>query len=120
MLARLHFVVRPMKGELIGDFDQADLERRLAEAARSWRDDFTAAVTAEYGEEKGSRLGRMYADSFPEAYKEDYPPRTGSVDLGRLEAIEGEEGLALRSTSGWTPWPARRGSRCSGSARRSR
>ena len=95
MLARLHFVVRPMKGELIGDFDQADLERRLAEAARSWRDDFTAAVTAEYGEEKGSRLGRMYADSFPEAYKEDYPPRTGSVDLGRLEAIEGEEGLAL-------------------------
>ena len=95
MLARLHFVVRPKKGELIGDYDQADLERRLAEAARSWRDDFTAAVTAEYGEEKGSRLGRMYADSFPEAYKEDYPPRTGSVDLGRLEAIEGEEGLAL-------------------------
>ena len=95
MLARLHFVVRPKKGELIGDFDQADLERRLADAARSWRDDFTAAVTAEYGEEKGSRLGRMYADSFPEAYKEDYPPRTGSVDLGRLEAIEGEEGLAL-------------------------
>ena len=96
LLARLHFVVRPRKGELlIGDFDLADIERRLNEAARSWRDDLTAAVHAEYGEEQGSRLARRYADSFPEAYKEDYPPRTGSVDLGRLEGVEGSEGQSL-------------------------
>ena len=48
-----------------------------------------------YGEEQGSRLVRTYADCFPEAYKEDYPPQTGAVDLGRLEQIEGDEGLAL-------------------------
>jgi glutamate dehydrogenase len=96
LLARLHFVIRPPKGELlVGDFDQADLERRLAEAARSWRDDFSAAVHAEYGEERGARLARRYADSFPEAYKEDYPPRTGAVDLGRLESVEVGEGQAL-------------------------
>ncbi|MFZ5847709.1 MAG: NAD-glutamate dehydrogenase [Actinomycetota bacterium] len=95
MLARLHFVVRPPKGELLGEYDEADLERRLAEAARSWRDDFVAAVHTEYGEEEGSRLARVYADAFPEAYKEDYAPRAGAVDLGRLEAIEGEEGLSL-------------------------
>ena len=95
LLARLHFVVRPRKGELIGEFDQADLERRLAEAARSWRDDFVSAVHNEYGEEDGARLARAYADSFPEAYKEDYPPRTAAVDLGRLEGIEDDEGLAL-------------------------
>ena len=41
---------------------------------------------AEYGEEDGARLARTYADSFPEAYKEDFAPRTGAVDLGRLEA----------------------------------
>ncbi len=95
MLARLHFVVRPPRGELAGDFDQEDLERRLAEAARSWRDDFLNAVHTQYGEEQGSRLGRVYADAFPEAYKEDFPPRAGAVDLGRLEAIDGEEGLSL-------------------------
>jgi glutamate dehydrogenase len=95
LLARLHFVVRPPRGELVGDFDEADLERRLAEAARSWRDDLLAAVVSEYGEEEGARLGRMYSDAFPEAYKEDYPPRTGAVDLGRLEAIDGDEGLSL-------------------------
>lgn len=95
MLARLHFVVRPPKGELVGEYDVEDLERRLAEAARSWRDDFVSAVHAEYGEEEGAQLARAYADSFPEAFKEDYAPRTGAVDLGRLEAIEGDEGVAL-------------------------
>jgi glutamate dehydrogenase len=95
LLARLHFVIRPKPGELVGDFDQADLERRLADAARSWRDDFVAAAHAEYGEEDGALLARKYADSFPEAYKEDYPPRTGAVDLGRLEGIPADGGLDL-------------------------
>ncbi|MCW2808070.1 MAG: NAD-glutamate dehydrogenase [Marmoricola sp.] len=93
--ARLHFVVRPGAGEQIGEPDVPDLERRLAEAARSWRDDFTSAVISMYGEEQGARLVRTYAGCFPEAYKEDYPPATGAVDLGRLEQIQGEEGFAL-------------------------
>lgn len=85
--ARVHFVVRLPKGDTIPDVDTAELERRLTDASRSWRDDFTQAVIAEYGEEVGTILGRRYADSFPEAYKEDYAARTASVDLGRLEAI---------------------------------
>ncbi len=93
--ARLHFVVRPAEGEQIGDPDMADLERRCAEAARSWRDDFTSAVVTTYGEELGSRYVRTYAGCFPEAYKEDYPPQTGAVDLGRLEAIEADVGMTL-------------------------
>ncbi len=95
MLARLHFVVRPKPGETVGEFDHAEVERRLAEAARSWRDDFVAAAHAEYGEEDGALLARTYADSFPEAYKEDYPPRTGAVDMGRLESLADEDGLGL-------------------------
>ncbi|GAB3772967.1 glutamate dehydrogenase [Nocardioides ginsengisegetis] len=89
--ARVHFVVHPPKGVLLPEVDTADLERRLTDASRSWRDDFMTAVIAEYGEEVGARLGRRYLDSFPEAYKEDYAPRTGSVDLGRLEAIRAED-----------------------------
>ena len=95
MLARLHFVVRPPKGATIPDFDQEDLERRLAEAARSWRDDLVQAIHAEYGEEEGARISRIYSDAFPEAYKEDYPPRTAAVDIGRLEGLEGDEGVNL-------------------------
>ncbi|WP_139984304.1 NAD-glutamate dehydrogenase [Nocardioides litoris] len=91
--ARVHFVVHQPVGVPIPDVDHSDLERRLAEASRSWRDDFTSAVVAEYGEEVGSILGRRYLDSFPEAYKEDFSPRVASIDLGRLEGIEGDEGL---------------------------
>jgi glutamate dehydrogenase len=94
--ARVHFVAHLPKGSTITSvdaIDTVDLERRLTDASRSWRDDFTSAVIAEYGEEVGAILGRRYLDSFPEAYKEDFSPRTASVDLGRLEGIIGEEGL---------------------------
>ncbi len=94
-LARVHFVVRPPRGELVQDVDLIDLERRLTEAARSWDDDFVAAVRNEYGAVRGVQLGRQYCESFPEAYKEDFSPVVGSIDLGRLEAIEGAEGIDL-------------------------
>ena len=93
--ARVHFVVHLPAGEMPPEIDTADLERRLTEASRNWRDDFIGAVIAEYGEEVGSVLGRRYLDSFPEAYKEDYAARTAAVDLGRLEGIAGEEGIDL-------------------------
>jgi glutamate dehydrogenase len=91
--ARVHFVAHLPKGQSIPDVDIPDLERRLAEASRSWRDDFLSAVIAEYGEEVGTIVGRRYVDSFPEAYKEDFSPRTAAVDLGRLESIKGEQGI---------------------------
>ncbi|WP_435744785.1 NAD-glutamate dehydrogenase [Nocardioides sp. SYSU DS0663] len=93
--ARVHFVVHLPPGGSGREVDTADLERRLTDASRSWRDDFLTAVHSEYGEETGSALGRRYAGSFPEAYKEDFSARTAAVDLGRLEAIEGEEGIDL-------------------------
>nr|WP_218849531.1 NAD-glutamate dehydrogenase [Nocardioides perillae] len=86
-LARVHFTVRPPQGELVADVDTEDLERRLADASRSWRDDFLAAVVDEYGEATGTRWGRAYADSFPEAYKEDFSARTAAVDVGRIDAL---------------------------------
>ena len=98
MTANVHFVVHPPKGGRIAEVDTADLERRLTEASRSWRDDFRASVLSEYGEDAGSRLARHYVDSFPEAYKEDFLPATGSFDLGRLETLHeqpGDEGIDL-------------------------
>lgn len=99
--ARVHFVVHPPKGQAIHEVDPVDLERRLAEASRSWRDDLTSAILASYGEAEGVRLSQRYADSFPEAYKEDFAPRVGAIDLGRLEALRrhedgsGEDGSGL-------------------------
>ncbi len=94
-IANVHLVVHPAPGEELLEVDPAHLERRLTEATRSWRDDFTTAAMNDYGEEAGARLARRYVDSFPEAYKEDYLPATGAFDLGRLEALGDEEGIDL-------------------------
>jgi glutamate dehydrogenase len=94
--ARVHFVVHPPKGSSIHEVDTADLERRMTEASRSWRDDFTTAVIAGYGEQVGAVLARRYHASFPEAYKEDFSPRIASADLGRLEAVHvGDDGNGI-------------------------
>jgi glutamate dehydrogenase len=95
VLARLHFVVRPPKGQSIKDFDEEDLERRLAEATRSWKDDFAKEVRDQFGEEVGTRLVKRYADAFPEAYKEDFTPRAAANDLKRIEEVDGGVELAL-------------------------
>ncbi|MCL8025682.1 NAD-glutamate dehydrogenase [Nocardioides bruguierae] len=99
--ARVHFVVHLPQGEhdptvtgTLRVLDPADLERRLVDASRSWRDDFVAAVLAEHGEHAGSRLVRRYGDAFPEAYKEDFSPRTAAVDLGRLEEVRAANAAA--------------------------
>src|SRR4051794_9684436 len=103
--ARVHFVVHPPRGRKIPDVDVSELERRLTDASRSWRDDFTAATIAEFGEDVGSRLARTFEASFPEAYKEDFSAATGALDLARLEAL-GDAGTDL---SLFSPLDAARG-----------
>jgi glutamate dehydrogenase len=103
--ARVHFVVHPAKGREIPAVDVGELERRLTDASRSWRDDFTAATISEFGEDVGSRLARSFSSSFPEAYKEDFSAATGALDLARLEAL-GNTGTDL---SLFSPLDAARG-----------
>ena len=95
VLARLHFVVRPPVGQAIPDFDETELEHRLADAARSWTDDFVLALHDLHGEEEGARLAHIYADAFPEAYKEEFTAATAAADVRRLEDIDPELALAL-------------------------
>lgn len=70
VLSRLHFVVRVPQGtELrhLSDSDKERLESRLAEAARSWSDGFSEALTTEFGEERAAELLRRYGAPSPRA-----------------------------------------------------
>jgi glutamate dehydrogenase len=95
VLARLHFVVRTDPEYALADVSLAELEYKLAEAARSWSDDFVTAVHDLMGEEQASRLTKAYGDAFPEAYKEDFAARTAAIDLRRLEDIPVADGISL-------------------------
>ncbi len=95
VLARLHFVVRPPRGETVGDVDEIGLERELGNATRSWTDDLAQAAYDMLGEAEGSRVVRRYGQAFPEAYKEDFGPRVAVSDLQRLEAVDDGDGIGL-------------------------
>ncbi|HEX2177362.1 MAG TPA: NAD-glutamate dehydrogenase, partial [Nocardioidaceae bacterium] len=79
----------------LAEVSLAELEHRLAEAARSWSDDFLQALHDLLGEEQASRLTKSYAGAFPEAYKEDFPARTAATDVRRLEEIPVDDGISL-------------------------
>ena len=86
--ARVHFVVHPPKGATIREVDTADLERRMAEASRSWRDDFIDRRAS-------PRTARRSARGWPVATtrrsrrptRRTSRPGSPSIDLGRLEAM---------------------------------
>ena len=91
VLARLHFVVRVAAGEVIPVVDEKDLQQRLIDATRTWDEDLNDAARSEYGEEAGARLIGLYGRAFPEAYKEDFTPRVGVVDLRQFELLDSDD-----------------------------
>ncbi len=95
MLARLHFVVRRRPDQLLPVVSHDPLEARLTDATRSWDDEFSDALIDQCGEELSARLGKKYADAFPEAYKEDFAARTGVIDVRQLESLAEDGGVAL-------------------------
>ena len=100
----------------------AQLERRLADATRSWADDFADALSRQCGEETAARLAAAYGDAFPEAYKEDFtarPPRSPTCAGSRRLSDDGDIDLSLYDAARRRPRRAR-GSRSSASATRSR
>jgi glutamate dehydrogenase len=95
VLARLHFVVRVEPGADLPEVDPDQLEARLVAATRSWTDDFLDALREGVGEQQAIRLGRRWADAFPEGYKADFTPAEALSDVLAVEALGGELQMAL-------------------------
>ncbi|MDT0343033.1 NAD-glutamate dehydrogenase [Streptomyces litchfieldiae] len=90
VLSRLHFVIRVAPGTELPELTDADvdrIERRLAEASRSWTDGFADALLAECGEEQAAELGGRFHDAFPEGYKADFPPRVAVADVSYVAGL---------------------------------
>jgi len=90
VLARLHYVIHMPSGVEILRPELAELESRLTVASRSWMDE-VQSITLAGG---NSDLIPIYADAFPESYKEDFEPGVGVADALIIEKLEPGE-LAL-------------------------
>ena len=122
VLARVHFVVRPSRGEPSATSTPAGSSAQLAEATRSWRDDFVAARPRSVGEEEGVAAR---ARATPTRSRRRTRRTTRRDRRGRTCAAGARRGprtawrLSLYQPDGRRSRRAR-GSRCSGSARRCR
>ena len=93
-LARLHFVVRK-KDKALKTPNLEDLEKRLADAARSWADRLREALLDAHGEEKGLALYRRWGDLFPLSYRELESPRAALTDIDQLANLGGKVAVHL-------------------------
>ena len=118
--ANVHFVVHPPQGGSIREVDTAELERRLADASRSWRDDFVSAAMAEYGDDRGAAPRAHLRRLVPRGLQGGLQPRrSGPPTSGSLDRL-GDEGIDLRLYGDGRAAAAKGGSRSSAPARRCR
>ena len=93
-LARLHLVIRTQPGAA-ATVDVAQLEARIAEAARSWADHLQTALVQAHGETAGLDLARRWAAAFPASYRERHPVLAAVADVDRIERVAAGADIAL-------------------------
>ena len=96
-LARLYVVVRGEPGRPVPQVDAAALERKLAEAVRSWDEDLAAEAVRVLGEERAATLLDLSGARIPETYKADVTAADAVSDLSTmLELRESGSEFAVR------------------------
>lgn len=92
VLARIHYVVHVDPSVETPLVDPRQLEQQLADATRSWEDDYQALLI----ENDASQLIPIYSSAFPESYKENFDAGVGVADTLAMNALEPDAlGLSL-------------------------
>jgi len=94
LLARVHFTVRTLPGQ-VPHFDRREIQSRLAAAARRWDDELREALVDELGEGRGLALFKQWAAAFPQVYRELHRGRAAVPDLLKVDALTPEQPLGL-------------------------
>ena len=84
--ARFHFTIHVPAGD-IPDPPLAELQREVADAARSWDDSLSDALVAKLGAGRGHELARRYAARFPDYYKSAAAIYQATFDVEQFERL---------------------------------
>ncbi len=94
VLARIHYLISvDPEGALSPD--TVALEQRIAQAARSWREDLHSSLETEYAGEAALARFEIWGDGFPTAYQEEFTPQHGACDLEQIVAAEQSSQLGI-------------------------
>jgi glutamate dehydrogenase len=94
-LARIHFIVRTDPAARVGEIDMDALSAQIAEATRSWDDEFAQDLERTLGEEQARHLLDRYLDALPESYKDSHTTKEATKDLAALELLDESHELVL-------------------------
>ena len=93
-LARLHLVVRPKPGEK-PHYDVPQIEERIGQLVRNWRDSLRDALVEKHGEEKGSKLANRYGRALPAGYIEEVSAQVAAADVEAAASLKDADDLRL-------------------------
>jgi glutamate dehydrogenase len=94
VLARIHFIIK-LDPENCPEYDLKEIERRLIEVGRSWKDDLQYHLYEAFGEEQANSLFTTYRNAFPVAYCDTFTARTAVYDIKHIEMLSPEEPLGI-------------------------
>ena len=94
-LARVHIIVRTPSFKT-RKIDLDAVEKRIAEAVRTWQDQLKEVLVERFEEEEGLKLYESYWHIFPAAYVEDVTPREATFDIERMVVLgQHDDGLRM-------------------------
>lgn len=94
VLVRIHVIVRTTPWQF-PEFDEAALEKQIADAVRSWQDELREALVKRFDEERGLELLRRFGEYFPAAYREDVKPKAAVFDIERMAELTSDDQLRM-------------------------
>jgi glutamate dehydrogenase len=96
-LARVHYVLRVTPGSHL-EPDLRDIEAEVARAARTWEDDFEAAVRDGAADRnEAARILQTWAGAFPIGYRDRYDGEEGLADVRCAERLDREGAVNVRA-----------------------
>ena len=96
-LARVHFIIGFTPGRH-REPDLAEVETKIAEAARTWEDRFEAAVRGlDRPAAATAELLARYAGAFPAGYRDRYEAAEALADMAVIDDLKSEEAVRVRA-----------------------
>ncbi|WP_326523595.1 NAD-glutamate dehydrogenase [Sphingomonas sp.] len=76
--------------------DVAALDRELERVVRGWVPAIEAALIADVGDARATRLALKYANAFPNGYRLHYTPEEAARDIARIAELDDAESRSIR------------------------
>ncbi len=94
-LARVQYIVRTRPGQ-VPSYEVKEIERKVAEATRTWRDHLYEQIMAgETDESSRAARYRRYQDAFPTAYRERFTVEQALFDIERIEEVLASDRIGM-------------------------